>query len=323
MRIRSLIVALCIFVMFAAIEILPAHAANFSSPQAMLTSYYNDISLHEFQAAFAMWINPPQSYNNFVVGYSDTDHVTPYLGDYEPINANAGFVPGVLVGYHTDGSVIAYHGCFNVTFNTAGWAITGAAFDNLSDTLPDNDLILGYLSLDCRSSVVVFPTAAPSPTPNGLYLTQKAYSTLAHYYELINQKDFASAYALWLHPVDGPKPNGAPPQDYRLPYNDFVSGYTTTKFVDVYPGVYDEEGGSAGHGYLDGKFPVMLIGEHTDGTYVSYVGCYIMGGMQGIDFGIVSGAFKQVSNGLDVPSLKANLPVLKSICAELSGSLRY
>jgi len=321
MRVRSLIAVLGIFVMFAAIEILPVHAANFSSPQAMLTTYYNDISLHQFQAAFAMWINPPQSYDNFVAGYSDTDHVTPYLSDYQSVNSSAGFVPGVLVGYHTDGSVIAYHGCFNVAFNATGWAITGASFDNLANTLPDNGLILAYLGIDCRSNVIVFPTAAPSPTPNGLALTPKAYSTLAQYYELINRKDFAGAYALWLHPLDGPKPNGAPPQDYRLPYNDFISGYATTKFVDVYPGFYDEEGGSAGHGYLDGKFPVMLIGEHTDGTYVGYVGCYVMGGMQGVPFGIVSGAFKQISNGPDVPSLYANLPMLKTICNDLGASL--
>ena len=127
---------------------------------------------------------------------------------------------------------------------------------------------------------------------------------------------------MWLHPLPGPKPNGAPPQDYRLPYSQFVSGYDTTKFVDVYPGVYDQEGASAGHGYLDGEFPVLLVGEHSDGTFVSYVGCYVMGGMQGIDMGIVSGAFTKIGESTDVPSLKATLPALKTICGDLSGSLK-
>src|SRR5262249_35170209 len=151
------------------------------------------------------------------------------------------------------------------------------------------------------------PTSEPSDMRN------RAYSTLTTYYQFINKKNFAAAYALWLRPLPGDKPNGAPPAAYRLPFNDFVAGYATTKFVDVYPGVYDEEGGYAGHGYLDGLFPVLLIGEKTDGLYEGYIGCYVMGGMQDVPFGIVSGSFKQISNALDIPRLKDNLPALKTI----------
>src|SRR5258708_40373106 len=112
---------------------------------------------------------------------------------------------------------------------------------------------------------------------------------------------------MWLHPLRGPKPTGPPPADYRLPYDQFIAGYDTTKFLDVYPGIYDQEGASAGHGYLDGEFPVLLVGEHTDGTFESYVGCYVIGVMQGIDMGIVRVAFTIIGEGTDVPRLKATL----------------
>lgn len=319
MRLRSLMITLTLLLIFAA---MPVRAAEVPTPQTMLVTYYNNISLRQYSDAYAMWVKPSQTFDSLVAGYADTDHVTPYLGDFQDTNGGvAGYVPGVLVGYHTDGTITSYHGCFSVVINTLlprGWSLEDASFDLLSNDLPDNDTILSYLALDCSSSVTVFPTVAPTPTATLESMTGKAYSTLTTYYELINKKDFAGAYALWLHPIPGPKPNGAPGEDYRTPYNDFVVGYATTKFVDVYPGTYLEEGGSAGHGYLNGEMPVLLIGQHTDGTYVAYIGCYVMGGMQGIDMGIVSGTFQQISDGVNVPSFMDNLPKLKTICNEVS-----
>lgn len=325
---RRLLIALVLtFIIATGIGAVPARANGFASPMAMLTSYYNTIGLRQYQAAYALWITPSQTYDAFVSGYADTDHVTPYLGDYQAGTSNVGQVPGVLVGYRTDGSIVAYHGCFSVAFNdphVASWAIVNAHFDPLDNAQPDNDLILAYLNVDCSAGPVSIPQLTPTatPDPNGDDMFVRVNHALTTYYELINRKDFAGAYALWLHPLPGPKPNGAPPADYRLPYNQFVSGYNDTKFVDVYPGSYDEEGGYAGHGYVDGKFPVLLVGEHTDGTFVSYIGCYVMGGMQGIDAGIISGAFNKVGEGPDIPSLKATLPALKTICDDVSANLK-
>jgi len=323
---RLMMLLLPIILIVSGIGLAPVHASSFASPMAMLVSYYNNISLRQYEAAYELWINPHQSYDSFVAGYADTDHVTPYLGDYQAGTANVGNVPGVLVGYRTDGSVVAFHGCFSVAYNDpqiAGWSIVNARFELLGNILPDNDLILTLLNVDCNGGPVVLPTLTPTPANTTNEFVDRAYRALATYYELINRKDFVSAYAMWLHPLPGPKPNGAPGQDYRLPYTQFVSGYIKTKFVEVYPGVYNETGAYAGHGYLDGQFPVLLIGEHTDGTFESYIGCYVMGKMQGIDMGIVSGTFTKVGQGPDVPSLKAILPALKTICGDVSGNLNF
>lgn len=326
MRLRYLAAIVSIVILLTATAFVPVKADIAYSAASMLTSYYNDISLRQFSTAYALWIKPPQTYENFVAGYADTDHVTPYLGDYQEVDGASGYVPGVLVGYRADGNIVSYHGCFSVIRSNAsvfGWSLTEASFDLLSNDLPDNDLILAYLNLDCRSSVLVFPTVAPTPTSDPYSMSGKAYSTLTTYYQLINKKEFAAAYALWLHPLPGPKPNGAPGADYRLPFNDFVAGYTTTKFINVYPGIYNEQGGSAGHGYLNGEFPVLLISEKTDGLFEGYVGCYVMGGMQDIPFGIVSGYFKQISNAQDIPRLKDNLPALKTICDDVAANLKF
>src|SRR5215470_4462570 len=118
MRVHRLIILLLPIILTACgLDVVPVHASGFASPMAMLVSYYNNIGLHQYQIAYGLWINPPQSYDSFVAGYADTDHVTPYLGDYQAGTANAGNVPGVLVGYRTDGSVVAYHGCFSVAYN--------------------------------------------------------------------------------------------------------------------------------------------------------------------------------------------------------------
>src|SRR5215831_8094718 len=106
---RLLIYLLLAIIIATGIGAVPARANGFASPMSMLTSYYNTISVRQYQAAYALWINPSQTFDAFVSGYTDTDHVTPYLGDYQAGNANVGQVPGVLVGYRTDGSIVAYH----------------------------------------------------------------------------------------------------------------------------------------------------------------------------------------------------------------------
>src|SRR5579859_3698909 len=285
-RLRRLILVLpLLLVATVGTHVTPASADNFTSPAAMLTSYYNDINLHQYQTAYGMWVKAPQTYDAFVAGYADTDHVVPYLGDYTRVAGDTGSMPGVLVGYKTDGSIVAYHGCFDVLLAQQQpliYAIVDAKFSLLSNSLPDNDLIMAYLSADCSSNnPVVVPTLTPTPdNGSGGDMAASYYQALTSYYEFINRRDYADAYALWLHPLPGPKPNGAPPADYRTPYAQFVSGYSTTKYVDVYLGVYDEQGGYMGHGYVDGEFPVLLVGEHTDGTFMSFIGCYVMGGMQ-------------------------------------------
>src|SRR5579862_9892872 len=97
----------------------PVHA-QVQVNQAFLLAYYNLINLKQYQAAYAFWSAPPQTYDNFAAGYQDTVAVLPYVGDFQPypqssmVGGEAGRFPGVMIGYHTDGSVVSYYGCWVV-----------------------------------------------------------------------------------------------------------------------------------------------------------------------------------------------------------------
>jgi hypothetical protein len=302
----------------------PVQAQNPPSAQVMLLSYYNAINTRNYQQAYSLWVKPTQAYMDFAAGFADTDRVAPYFGDLQlgsVTTGESGRVPAVLYGYRTDGSTASFHGCLALAFNapnTPGWRILGADFQLISDQfVPDAKVIEQYLEIDCYGvSGAINADAAPPRSEADL----RALNTLNTYYSLINRRDYATAYAMWLKPLPGPKPNGMPAQDYRLPYNDFVAGYADTLFVNVYPGFYTETGGSAGHGYLDGVLPAVLVGQHTDGSVVSYYGCYVMGWLDQSKLGIVSGTFLPLTQD-DVPGGKAILDALKTDCFSLQLSL--
>jgi hypothetical protein len=87
-------------------------------PRAMLVSYYQLINTRNYAAAYQQWTNPPQTYAQFVAGYADTTRVDAFFGGLQAgaIGHVGGSVPGVLIGYHTDGSVVAYSGCYNLGY---------------------------------------------------------------------------------------------------------------------------------------------------------------------------------------------------------------
>ena len=113
--------AVALSLLASTIVATPVSAARtdqtFSTPQAMLLSYYSAINLKIYPQAYTDWLLPTQSYADFASGYLTTDRVLPYFGDWQPAPANGpanelGRVPAVLFGYHTDGSAVAYNGCF-------------------------------------------------------------------------------------------------------------------------------------------------------------------------------------------------------------------
>ncbi len=93
----------------------------------------------------------------------------------------------------------------------------------------------------------------PAPTPAG------AQAQLRHYYDLINQRDYADAYALLL----------SHPQSYA----QFVQGYQDTAHVDVSVG--QPEGNNAA-GHLGYDIPTVLLARHTDGSLQGFSGCYTL-----------------------------------------------
>jgi hypothetical protein len=298
-----------------------AQAQNFQPPQAMLLAYYTAVNLRNYPQAYGYWLNPVQSYPDFASGFLTTDHVLPYFGNWQPAPASApagelGRIPAVLIGYHNDSGPLAFSGCFNIGQSAATLRIVGANFTQTAAAgfLPDETTISATLAANCYQPAVSIPLNTVNATPD------KGQTMLESYYRLINHHDFTNAYTEWLQPLPGPKPNGGPATDYRLPYSDFVAGYADTTYIFAYLGEYDESGAAAGHSYLDGMIPVVLVGYHMDGSVVAFHGCYVLGNLPNGQLGIVSGKFLSFPSQ-DVPTGSIILDNLGVDCATLGLSL--
>src|SRR5215831_5011245 len=101
------ILVVCVLLALLTMSALPVRAQTmFGSPQLMLFTYYDRLNVRDYQAAYGQWFTPLQSFPNFINGFADTSRITPYFGDFQPSNTalESGRIPGVLLGYHTDGS---------------------------------------------------------------------------------------------------------------------------------------------------------------------------------------------------------------------------
>jgi hypothetical protein len=283
----ALIFALVVFALpgVASAQVVPP------STQATLYQYYTNINLGNYQAAYAMWQNPPQTLTQFQNGFAQTIRIEPFFNALESSQPamNSGTVRAVLLGYQATGTVQTYAGCFTLVLSGANWKISGSNFVLVAEgQAPDAATISTLLAQYCNTN--------PSGTPVSTLPASEASTALLAYYDLINQKQYQSAYNMWLSPAPGPQPNGSPSQDYRPPLTSFQSGYSTTAYIYAYLGPYNFGGASAGHAYLDGFQPAVLVGQHTDGTFYAYYGCYVMGHHPDGTFGIVNGRFFLFAN---------------------------
>ncbi len=266
-------------------------SGGFTTPQNALTAFYDYISLQNYQSAYAIWNVPPTSYSQFVNGYSNTQYVLPYFGALESSGATqAGKVVSVLVSHQTDGSIQSYYGCYDVVYNN-GWRIQDGTFTQFATYQPDFNTLNSILNQSCYNLAV---------SNSGSEQASSAENVIKQYYANINLRNYPAAYAMWLQPLSGPQPNGGPATDYRPAANSFAAGYANTYYIDVYTGAYNQTGASAGHSYLDGYLPAVLIGHHTDNTFVTYYGCYVMGYLPDGSLGIVNGRFIQLESNASI-----------------------
>lgn len=282
----------------------------YDSPYAMLYDYYAAINKLDFRSAYTLRISPRQTYEQFAAGFNGTLRVVPYFGVIDgQTPATSGSVRTVLMGYQTDGTVKSFVGCFTVNRTLGDWRISTFRFDPLQPTQPLYQATIdSLLNQPCGGTYRVTGVAG-DPEANAIV-------SLRTYYDLLNQQNYTAAYAAWLAPLPGPKPNGAPATDYRTPYNTWVNGYATTKHIFVYPGAYNEGGAAAGHPYLNGFLPVVLVSEHTDNTFEAYAGCYVMGWLPNGTLGIVNGAFTRFAiTAPTAAEIEAHIP---TDCAALA-----
>jgi hypothetical protein len=120
---------------------------------------------------------------------------------------------------------------------------------------------------------------------------------LEYYYNSVNGQDYRQAYNYWENPDTS--------------YAQFVQGYADTAWVTLNTGTVIED---AGAGSIYGEVPVVLQAKHTDGTYLTFYGCYIVHGSNiepGRPLDISNATIKQDSSGAAVPTLLAKAA---SIC---------
>lgn len=250
-----------------------------------LMTYYNAINARDYVTAYNLWAGTSQTFTGFVNGFRDTVSVAPYFGIYqESSTPGSGRVPAVLVAYRTNDLWATFIGCFSVTQNSAGrWRISDGDFEQIPGTTPPTALTVeSYLSMNCYT--------APAVSATGLLsgITEAA-QTINHYFSAINHELFNAAYAMWLHPLPFPDPDGQPAVDYRPPFATFGPGYASTEWTTVYTGNYAFGGGAAGKPYLDGYLPVVLVAQESGGRITAYAGCYLMGRFTDGRMGIVNG----------------------------------
>ena len=282
----------------------------YESAYAMLYDYYSAINRLDFATAYNLRIRPRQTYEVFAAGFTGTLRVVPYFGAIDGIDpANTGSVRTVLMGYQTDGTVKSYVGCFTVSRVSGDWRISTFRFEPLLPTQPLYQASIDALLNQPCGSVYRTTGIVGDPEAN-------AITMLRTYHDLLNQQNFGSAYAMWLAPLPGPKPNGAPATDCRPNFTDWVNGYATTEHIFVYPGPYIEMGAFAGHSYLNGLLPVVLVSEHTDNTFEAYAGCYVVGFFPNGAIGSVNGRFTQFAT--TAPTAQEIAAHMPTDCASLA-----
>jgi len=228
-----------------------ALAGGSMGPRQMLYSYYTLINSRNFAAAYSQWSAPAQTYQDFVQGYADTSYVSVWFGSFQAgfVGGQDGRVPGVLIGTHTNGTTVAYYGCYELRYTSnatgmAQWPIIGANFQQLP-AMPTSAEISQLMTNSCYQQF----------TPQGTYSTVQA--RLVDYVAAVNLGDFAHAYSIWSYP--------------QQTYQQFVTGWSDTAETVLFYGAY-QYSGVYGYGEI-GRVPVVMLGYHNDGAMVAYQGC--------------------------------------------------
>jgi hypothetical protein len=148
-----------------------------------------------------------------------------------------------------------------------------AVFEMHPENQPPYDVLLSQLGtfLGKENYVQGFP--ANSGDQPFYENRDTGIKTLKSYYNAVNRKEYDRAYS-YFEGAPNPDPSVAPP------YQQFVSGYADTASVALAVGT---ETVDAGAGNLYSNVPVVLIAKHTDGSTVTFSGCYIL---HRLNFGI-------------------------------------
>ena len=178
---------------------------------------------------------------SFVLGFATLHSMIPtQVGtclenvQYNPANGDA--------LQHTTGGLLVWRKADNWTAFTDGY----------------RTWINGPYGLQERLNSQAFEWEGPGSGAGSETIFNIARGKLAGYFFDIDSHNYARAYNFWESPPSS--------------YSDFVAGYATTVQAVIQIGATSGIEGAAGSRYI--SFPVVIIASHTDGTRVSYTGCY-------------------------------------------------
>ncbi len=303
----------------------PGYLDDRSTPQALVTSYYNAINRHEYVRAYSYWQTPagapsgPPPFPRFQQGYANTAVVRLAIGT---VGGDAGAgqlyytVPVVVVARTTGGATQTFAGCY--TLHLANPAVQAVPpFQPLgiqSATIrqaSNNASAASLLARACQgpgarqtSPIPPSSTASPTTIAASRYLDNRStpQALLRSYYNAINRHEYARAYSYWQTPAGAP--SGPPP------FARFQEGYANTTSVQLDLGNVTT-GAAAGNLYY--TVPVVLIARTTGGATQTFAGCYTLHlaqpGVQGVlpfkPLGTQSARIRQASNNASAASLLA------------------
>lgn len=265
---KRFMLCLTVLVMLA-LSLSAASAAQFNvyvfefrtDPVLAVASYYNVLNAGDYARAYNYWENVPNNATlaQFTAGFADTERVAAYMGAPVMEDAGAGNVyaqvPVLVAAAHTDGSLHNFTGCITVhrsnvpvgdaTEPDPNWSL------NRADVTEVADFDFALLETAC-------PDAAPVMSPFTAINTP--LSAIAAYYDAVNLKDYARAYAYWPQAPD------------NATLAQFTSGFADTKHVSLIIRADGLADGAAGSSYV--SLPVLLRTTHNDDKIAYYGGCF-------------------------------------------------
>jgi serine/threonine protein kinase len=98
--------------------------------QAVIDSYFTAINNKDYQTAYNLWVNYPDSYQNFANGFADTQHDNDQLGTTFAQSDGTIQVPLTLIAISTSGQQTTYQGYYILGLQPDGtWKIVTASIE--------------------------------------------------------------------------------------------------------------------------------------------------------------------------------------------------
>jgi hypothetical protein len=295
-----------------------AYLDDRSTPAALMLSYANGISRHEYIRAYSYWIDPAaalgtlDAFSNNYLNVSNVEVVFALINEDGAAGSLYYTVPVILKFTNLDSSVNKQAGCFVLRMpqpgNYGAPPITPLHIDRgttqvIANAVSDSDgLTAACAGADFASGGTPTMSASVenlSDLGNTNYIDNRsgAVEVVSSLFNAINRKEYVRAYSYWENPAST-----------LGNYDLYAAGFNDTNVITATFGAVTSD---AGAGQIYYMVPVAEIVQTTSATVQTFVGCYTLHlsnpGMQGTPpfepLGISQGHFTLVPNGTNTAPL--------------------